>query len=140
IRFERFEGLDQFGRGRISAGGQRPKPQRGSTRRAHADKIPARQLLMVEKETFHVPIHKTFATRSNSRVRRDVLIALRGGLGTARPTLVVYFINTHTFAAMDFGRRPGASDEHIPQWICKEQATTPPAKRHAALRVAPNLA
>src|SRR5438046_8413644 len=41
---------------------------------------------------------------------------------------------------MDFGRRLGASDEHIPQWICKERATTPPAKRHAALRVAPNLA
>jgi len=40
---------------------------------------------------------------------------------------------------MDFGRRLGASDEHIPQWICKERATTPPAKRHAALRVAPNL-
>ncbi|PYK97260.1 MAG: hypothetical protein DME19_16930 [Verrucomicrobia bacterium] len=53
---------------------------------------------------------------------------------------MVYFINTHTFAAMDFGRRLGASDEHIPQRICKEQATTPPAKRHAALRVAPNLA
>src|SRR6266702_8167807 len=44
--------------------------------------------------------------------------------------------NSYTFAAMDFGRRPGASDEHIPQWICKEQATTPPPKRHAALRVA----
>src|SRR5438093_13788132 len=41
---------------------------------------------------------------------------------------------------MDFGRRLGASDEHIPQWICKERATTPPSKRHAALRVAPNLA
>src|SRR5213594_2451255 len=54
--------------------------------------------------------------------------------------LVVYFINTHTFAAMDFGRRLGASDEHIPQRICKERATPPPAKRHAALRVAPNLA
>jgi len=53
---------------------------------------------------------------------------------------VVYFINTHTFAAMDFGRRLGASDEHIPQRICKERATTPPAKRHAALWVAPNLA
>ena len=52
---------------------------------------------------------------------------------------MVYFINTHTFAAMDFGRRPGASDEHIPQWICEERATTPPAKRHAALWVAPNL-
>src|SRR5438093_12282851 len=57
-----------------------------------------------------------------------------------RCCLVVYFINTHTFAAMDFGRRLGASDEHIPQWICKERATTPPSKRHAALRVAPNLA
>ncbi|PYM16268.1 MAG: hypothetical protein DME18_01910 [Verrucomicrobia bacterium] len=27
---------------------------------------------------------------------------------------VVYFMNTHTFAAMDFGRRLEASDEHIP--------------------------
>src|SRR3989441_12590438 len=54
--------------------------------------------------------------------------------------LVVYFINTHTFAAMDFGRRLGASDEHIPKWIRKERATTPPSKRHAARRVAPNLA
>ena len=53
---------------------------------------------------------------------------------------MVYFINTHTFAAMDFGRRLGASDEHIPQWICEERATPPPPKRHAALRVAPNLA
>ena len=53
---------------------------------------------------------------------------------------MVYFINTHTFAAMDFGRRLGASDEHIPQRICKERATAPPAKRHAALWVAPNLA
>ena len=44
--------------------------------------------------------------------------------------------NNYTFAAMDFGRRLGASDEHIPQWICKERATTPPPKRHAALRVA----
>src|SRR6266699_3074299 len=26
--------------------------------------------------------------------------------------------------------------EHIPKWICKERATTPPPKRHAALRVA----
>ena len=54
--------------------------------------------------------------------------------------LVVYFINTHTFAAMDFGRRLGASDEHIPKWICKERATTPPPKRHAARRVALKLA
>src|SRR5438034_2254133 len=48
--------------------------------------------------------------------------------------------NNFTFAAMDFGRRLGASDEHIPQWICKERATTPPPKRHAALRVALKLA
>jgi len=41
---------------------------------------------------------------------------------------------------MDFGRRLGASDEHIPQWICKERATTPPPKRRAALRVALKLA
>src|ERR671936_2576640 len=54
--------------------------------------------------------------------------------------LVVININTVTFAAMDFGRRLGASDAHIPQRICKERATTPPPKRHAALRVAPNLA
>src|SRR6266545_5432105 len=48
--------------------------------------------------------------------------------------------NNYTFAAMDFGRRLGASDEHIPKWICKERATTPPLKRHAALRVALKLA
>src|SRR5436309_14129872 len=48
--------------------------------------------------------------------------------------------NNYTFAAMDLGRRLGASDEHIPQWICKERATTPPPKRHAALRVALKLA
>src|SRR2546426_10806747 len=48
--------------------------------------------------------------------------------------------NNYTFAAMDFERRLGASDEHIPQWICKERATTPPPKRQAALRVALKLA
>src|SRR5207245_7835682 len=48
--------------------------------------------------------------------------------------------NNYTFAAMDFGRRLGASDEHIPQWICKERATTPPPKRQAALWVALKLA
>ncbi|MBM3839467.1 MAG: hypothetical protein FJ398_16145, partial [Verrucomicrobia bacterium] len=37
--------------------------------------------------------------------------------------LVVHFINTLTFAARDFSARRGASDEHIPKWICKEQAT-----------------
>src|SRR5256884_9917204 len=48
--------------------------------------------------------------------------------------------NNYTFAAMDFRRRLGASDEHIPQWICKERATTPPPKRHSALRGALKLA
>src|SRR5216684_351046 len=54
--------------------------------------------------------------------------------------LVWCFRNNYTFAAMDFGRRLGASDEHIPQWICEERATTPPPKRQAALRVALKLA
>src|SRR5213078_4449237 len=45
-----------------------------------------------------------------------------------------------TFAARDFSPRRGASDEHIPQWICKERATKSGRKRPAALRVAPNLA
>src|SRR6058998_3635320 len=54
--------------------------------------------------------------------------------------LVWYPRNSYTFAAMDFGRRLGASDEHIPKWICEERATTPSPKRHAALRVALKLA
>ena len=45
-----------------------------------------------------------------------------------------------TFAARDFSPRRGVSDEHIPQWICKERATKSGRKRPAALRVAPNLA
>src|SRR6478672_3624731 len=49
-------------------------------------------------------------------------------------------INTMTFAARDFSARRGASDEHIPQWICKERATKSGRKRTAARRVAPNLA
>jgi len=48
--------------------------------------------------------------------------------------------NNYAFAAMDFGRRLAASDEHIPKWICEERATTPPPKRQAALRVALKLA
>jgi len=36
---------------------------------------------------------------------------------------VVHFINTLTFAARDFSASRGASDEHIPKWISKEQAT-----------------
>src|SRR5260370_6211708 len=49
-------------------------------------------------------------------------------------------INPMTFAARDFSPRRGASDEHIPPWICKERATKSGRKRPAALRVAPNLA
>src|SRR5438067_7923483 len=44
------------------------------------------------------------------------------------------------FAARDFSPRRGASDEHIPQWICEERATKSGRKRTAARRVAPNLA
>ena len=64
--------------------------------------------------------------------------ALHFGSGSAG--LVWCLRNNYTFAAMDFGRRLGASDEHIPKWICEEQATTPPPKRHAALWVALKLA
>src|SRR3989475_12703978 len=49
-------------------------------------------------------------------------------------------INPMTFAARDFSLRRGASDEHIPPWICKERATKSGRKGPAALRVAPNLA
>src|SRR5438128_6199292 len=49
-------------------------------------------------------------------------------------------INSVTFAARSFRPRQGASDEHIPKWICKERATPPGRKRIAARRVAPNLA
>jgi len=48
--------------------------------------------------------------------------------------------NNYKFAAMDFGRRLGASDEHIPKWICEERVTTPLPKSQAALRVALKLA
>src|SRR5437879_594553 len=49
-------------------------------------------------------------------------------------------INPMTFAARNFSLRRGASDEHIPPWICKERATKSGRKGPAALRVAPNLA
>src|SRR5437867_13219029 len=49
-------------------------------------------------------------------------------------------INTMTFAARDFSARRGASDEHIPKWICEERATKSGRKRTAARRVAPNWA
>src|SRR5258708_29824682 len=49
-------------------------------------------------------------------------------------------INPMTFAARDFSLRRGASDEHIPPWICKERAAKSGGKGPAALRVAPNLA
>src|SRR5213594_4003124 len=45
-----------------------------------------------------------------------------------------------TIAARDFSRRRGASDEHIPKWICQERATKDARKRTAALRVALKLA
>src|SRR2546421_2566641 len=45
-----------------------------------------------------------------------------------------------TIAARDFSRRRGASDAHIPKWICKERATKAARKRTAALRVALKLA
>src|SRR6266568_9290593 len=54
--------------------------------------------------------------------------------------LVVMNINTMTFAARDSSARRGASDEHIPKWICEERATKSGRKRTAARRVAPNLA
>ena len=49
--------------------------------------------------------------------------------------LCVMNINTMTFAARDFSARRGASDEHIPQWICKERATKSGRKRTAARRL-----
>src|SRR5881409_1864430 len=54
--------------------------------------------------------------------------------------LVLCLLNGWCFAARIFPSRRGASDEHIPQWICKERATKPGAKRTAALWVAPSLA
>src|SRR5688572_16805653 len=48
--------------------------------------------------------------------------------------------NRYTFAARDFSSRRGASDEHIPKWICKERATKSGRKRAAARRVALKLA
>src|SRR2546423_14710778 len=39
--------------------------------------------------------------------------------------LTIYATKGYTFAAMDFGRRLGASDEHIPNWICTDRATMP---------------
>src|SRR6059058_6269135 len=80
---------------------------------------------------------------SHPRTPRPATEARRKITGTERSegwTPVWCLRNNYTFAAMDFGRRLGASDEHIPQWICKERATTPPPKRHAALRVALKLA
>src|SRR5213593_3761034 len=57
-----------------------------------------------------------------------------------RQRLVLCLLNGWCFAARIFLSRRGASDEHIPQWICKERATKPGAKRTAALWVAPSLA
>src|ERR1051326_2657634 len=45
-----------------------------------------------------------------------------------RAQLVLCPLNGWCFAARIFGSRRGASDEHIPQWICKERATKPGRK------------
>jgi len=60
--------------------------------------------------------------------------------GVRKVPLVVMNIDMMTFAARDFSARHGASDEHIPKWICEERATKSGRKRTAARRVAPNLA
>ena len=81
------------------------------------------------------PRHRRLADRSE-RTRRL-------GHGITRldgRALVVRFMKTYTLAARDFSARRGASDEHIPPWICKERATKSSRKRTAARRVAPNLA
>src|SRR2546427_5182992 len=57
-----------------------------------------------------------------------------------RQTLVCCNRIGFTIAARDFSRRRGASDAHIPKWICKERATKAARKRTAALRVALKLA
>src|ERR1041385_8876950 len=54
--------------------------------------------------------------------------------------VVSCLISVECFAARMFPSRRGASDEHIPQWICKERATKPGAKKTAALWVASSLA
>src|SRR3989441_11249054 len=79
---------------------------------------------MKERHTFGARLSSRTLTRSKMPRRR----------------LVWCLRNNYTFAAMDFGRRLGASDEHIPPWICEERATTPPPKRQAALRLALKLA
>src|SRR6266702_8447034 len=61
-------------------------------------------------------------------------------IGDGAPALVVMSISPMVFAARDFSPRRGASDEHIPPWICKERATKSGRKRPAAPGVAPNLA
>src|SRR5436190_15309195 len=78
--------------------------------------------------------------RSHFRKFTRLSHIFNGKLSLGLILLVWRLRNNYTFAAMDFGRRLGASDEHIPQWICKERATTPPPKRRAALRVALKLA
>ena len=57
-----------------------------------------------------------------------------------RVRLVWCLRNSYTIAARDFSARRGASDAHIPKWICKERATKSGRKRSAPLWVAPNLA
>src|SRR5439155_8102218 len=79
--------------------------------------------------------------RRGSEIRSSCRRQHRRVRASGTPGKLVWCLrDNYTFAAMDFGRRLGASDEHIPKWICKERATTPPHKRHAALRVALKLA
>src|SRR5438552_1223839 len=73
---------------------------------------------------------------ASGRVPKMTLIFTQGG----DEYLVLCLLNGWCFAARDFRSRRGASDEHIPKWICKERATKPGPKRPAALRVAPRLA
>ena len=44
-----------------------------------------------------------------------------GGMGHRRPGLVVMNLNTTTFAAWDFWRRRGVSDEHTRQWSVRSE-------------------
>src|SRR5437899_2665287 len=82
------------------------------------------------------PFHQDGHSRRFSRCRADSTVER---FNSSTP-LVLCLLNGWCFAARDFRPRRGASDEHIPKWICKERATKPGPKRTAALRVAPRLA
>ena len=75
-----------------------------------------------------------------SRTGTPVFGHRKVGLDQCQWGQVVMNIKTMTFAARGFLPRRGASDEHIPQWICEKRATKSGRKGPAARRVAPNLA